>query len=242
LPSEHGRSTFCRHGHTKDSPKAREEEARCSHRPHPVDAGLARGWNKALAALDQARREGTRAYDLKYETVGSIIEHDPPLYLAGGVSSVVEFVARYLPGESRRSVLRDVRVAQYASPDEEKAFGTSNIDAAIDYLEAKHGKPRRVRIPVDFAKLRIETEEGRVPFPKVSVDQIRAATRVLKRVDGPKKRKQSPVVTEIVKRLPRSAREVTVHFTDGLVSLGRIPARMFVEVMRALTKAAVPTA
>jgi hypothetical protein len=57
-----------------------------------------------------------------------------------------------------------------------------------------------------------------------------------------KRAKASPVVTTIVAQLPKSAKDVTVHYADGRVSLGRIPAARFVEVMRALAKAKVPTA
>lgn len=208
-----------------------------------IDPQLEKMWKKALASLQNADREGMRAFDQKYEIVGEIIDHDPPLYLAAGMSTARDFIAKYLGGENERSVRRNVRVARYASPDEEAKFGAHNIDAAIDYLEAKHGRPAKGRIPVHFEKLRIAGKDGSVLFPHATVQQIRDATRALSRGDGAKKTNgaRGPVVSTIEKEIPKAAKEVTVHYADGRVSLGRIPVRLFAAVMRALAKARVPT-
>ena len=218
-------------------------------KPKPVavriDPALAAAWKKSLKTLEAAASEGQRAWDLKYETIGRILEHDPPLFLAGGMSTATDFVTKYLPGEDVRSVLRNVRVAEYASPDEEERYTTSKIDAAIDLLEATHGKPSRGRIPVDFAKLRIPTKEGTVAFERATVAQVRDAARVAAtRATGKGKTsaKTSPVVKAVATLLPEEANEVTVHYADGRITLGRIPVRLFVEVMRALAKAKVPLA
>lgn len=76
-------------------------------------------------------------------------------------------------------------------------------------------------------------------FADASVQQIRDATRALG--GGAKNPKRSPVVVEIVKCVPKEAKEITVHYSSGYVSLGRIPARIFGSVLRALAKARVPT-
>ncbi len=93
------------------------------------------------------------------------------------MSTLADFVAKYLPGEDLRSVLRNARVARYASPDEETKHGTSKIDAAIDYIEGKNGRQAAGRIPVDFAKLRIPIEKGSVAFAEATVQQIHDAAR-----------------------------------------------------------------
>lgn len=213
-------------------------------KPRPIavkiDPVLATGWKKALATLASAASEGQRAWDLKYETVGQILQHSPPLYLAGGMATPADFVKRYLPGENLRSVLRNVRTAQYASPEEEAKFTTSKIDAAIDWLEATHGKPGKGRIPVDFAKLRVPTKDGTVAFAEATVLQVRDAARTASRHSGTSgKAKTSPVVKAVTDALPKDAHEVTVHYADGRLTLGRIPVRIFAEVMRALAKAKV---
>lgn len=204
-----------------------------------IDPALKKAWSAALAALEAASRSGAQAFDRKYEAVGAILEHEPPLYLAGGLSTVGDFVSRHLPGEEVRSVLRNARVAKYASPVEEETYGTSKIDVVIDYLEVKNGKPAHGRIPVDFAKLRIATKDGSIPFADATVQQIRDATRALGK--SAKKPKTSPVVRAIVACVPREAKEITVHYGDGHVSVGKIPVRIYGAVMRALAKAAVPT-
>ncbi len=206
-----------------------------------VDRALARAWKKSLAELESSNAEGMRAWDRKYEAVGAILDHDPPLYLAGGVSTKEGFVAKYLPGEDTRSVDRNVRVARYASPDEEVRYGTSAIDAAIDYLEAKHGKPAKGRIPVDFEKLRLETEDGSIPFKDASVDDVRACARLAKRQAGHgRPAKRHPIVAALTQLLPKGAKDVTVHYAGGRVSLGAIPLGLFVKVLRALAGVALP--
>lgn len=208
-----------------------------------IDPALAAAWKRSLATLESAASEGQRAWDLKYEAVGEILQHSPPLYLAAGLSTVADFVARYLPGEDVRSVLRNVRTAQYASPDEEERYTTSKIDAAIDFLEATHGKPTKGRIPVDFGKLRVPSAKGgTIKFADATVMQVRDAARVASRhaTTGPAPSKSSPVVKAVAALLPKDAKDVTVHYADGRLTLGRIPVRLFVEVMRALAKAKVP--
>jgi hypothetical protein len=231
---------------SKPRKKAKAKASSATKRARPVelrvDASLKKAWRSAHSAVSAASREGMHAFDRKYEAVGEIINHDPPLYLAGGVATVGAFVAKYLPGEDVRSVLRNVRVAQYGSPDEENKYGTSKIDAAIDYLEAKNGAPAHGRIPVDFAKLRIPVRGNAhaksVLFADATVQQIHDATRALGAPS--KKSKPSPVVVAIQKLVPKQAKQMTVHFAGGYVSLSRIPVEDFATVLRALAKAEIP--
>lgn len=220
----------------KASSKPRSKEVEIK-----VDRALAQAWKKILAVLESSNIEGMRAWDRKYEAVGEILAHDPPLYLAGGVSTAGDFFAKYLPGEDSRSVLRNVRVAQYASPDEEVKYGTSKIDAVIDYLEAKHGKPQKGRIPVDFEKLRLDTKDGAVEFAGATVEQVRAAARLAARADkSSRPAKRNPIVATLSKKLPKGAEDVTIHFAGGRVTLGGIPVALFAKVLRALASAELP--
>lgn len=206
-----------------------------------VGRALAQAWKKLLAVLESSNVEGMRAWDRKYEAVGEILAREPPLYLAGGVSTVGDFFAKYLPGEDSRTILRNVRVAQYASPDEELKYGTSKIDAVIDYLEAKHGKPTRGRIPVDFEKLRLDSNEGPIGFVGATVEQVRAAARLAvrgSRAEVPAKR--HPVVLALTKALPKGAKDVTIHYATGRVSVGKVPIEQLAVVLRALASAALP--
>src|SRR5262245_57329740 len=84
-----------------------------------IDRALKAAWNRAEAELEATKIEGARAWDRFWETVGTIIDHSPPLYLAGGVSTDREFFAKYADGVDVRVARRNVRVARLASPDEE---------------------------------------------------------------------------------------------------------------------------
>ncbi|HVY49526.1 MAG TPA: hypothetical protein VHB21_26720 [Minicystis sp.] len=134
-----------------------------------------------------------------------------------------------------------MRVAQYASPDEEARYGTSKIDAAIDYLEATHGKPANRRIPVDFEKLRLKTTDGSVDFPSASVLQVRGAARLAARGSTAKKpAKRNRIVDALTKKLPKQAKDVTVHYANERARLGGIPVAVFAAVLRALAAAELP--
>ncbi|HVY44982.1 MAG TPA: hypothetical protein VHB21_03845 [Minicystis sp.] len=206
-----------------------------------VDAALATAWKKVVAVLDASSREGIRAWDRKYEAVGEILAHDPPLYLAGGMATARDFFKAYLPGETPRSILRSVRVAQYASPDEEARYGTSKIDAAIDYLEATHGKAKG-RIPVDFEKLRIPSGKTSLAFPSATVAAVKTAARVAARNGrNPPHTKRSPIVVALAQALPKAAKDVTIHDAGGRLTLG-IPLAHVAVVLRALARAQLPVA
>src|SRR5262245_14170795 len=61
-----------------------------------VDRDLKRRWMQALEVVKEAKREGATAFDRQYETVGEILEHDPPLYLAGGYATERAFIREVL--------------------------------------------------------------------------------------------------------------------------------------------------
>ena len=109
----------------KNEPKTPRKEARrqvdrSEDRPRPEE-----GMAAALSALEAADREGAQAYDRKYEAIGEIIEHDPALFLAGGMSTLGAFVAKYLPNEDVR---RPVDVT--TSPTSRTRVGASARRAA----------------------------------------------------------------------------------------------------------------
>jgi hypothetical protein len=158
--------------------------------------------------------------------VGEVLEHEPPLYLAAGISTAKEFLARYTH-ESVRSAQRFVRVAKYASPHDEERYG-----------EAKG------RVPVDFAALRIpvkrDGETRRLTLEEVSVDEIRAATRTLAK-KKPSKAQQSPVLDAVRKALPAALRkEVTLSVAKNALTIGRIPLAKLRELGLAMAKVKLP--
>lgn len=193
-----------------------------------IDQRLERQWKEALATLQAARREGSSAFDELWETVAFIVEHDPPLYLAGGFATTKAFITKHL-GETERTAKRHMRIAKYASPAEETRYGLSKLDAALDLLQARTGGPPRARVPVDFTKLRIplipRPREGTrtISFAQATVAQIQAATRALTRTSAPRA-KRSPVEKAILAALkgtPLSG--VTVRLANGHITIGNIP-------------------
>jgi hypothetical protein len=224
---------------TKKKPAAPKGDAKVTVK---VDRALKAAWDRAAATLETTKVQGARAWDQLWETVGDVLEHEPPLYLAGGFATAREFLAAYAEGTDERAARRNVRVAKVASPDEEVRYTVMKLDEALNYLEAKLGGPPRGRVPIDFEKLRIPVAghpAGR-PLDEVTVQDLRAATRAL---DPKHAARSSPVVAELVRALGTvpAAKGVTVHYANGYVSLTHVPARAFRDVMRALAKATVPT-
>jgi len=201
-----------------------------------IDRALKKRWVGALDRLKSARREGSSAFDELWETVAEIVEHDPPLYLAGGFATTKAFVAEHLK-ESERTARRLMRVAKFASPHEEARYGVSKLDAALSWLEAKAGKPRG-QIPVDFARLRVPLDEGgTISFEEASVLQITAATRKLLRASQRSRTRRPPLVREIVAALGKPLRGITVTLRGDKLSLGNIPTKELPALAKVLARA-----
>ena len=210
-----------------------------------IDRALKQRWESTLHTVLTARREGAGAFDELWEAVAAIVEHHPPLYLAGGFATAKAFFQQHL-GETERSAKRNMRVAKYASPDEESHFGTSKLDAALGYLEAKTG-PLTGRLPVDFKKLRIpvESKDGAksVALGEATVQQIATATRSLQRAAGKTHPKASPVVTAVQKALSAAKHgSVTVRLAGGHLALSGIPVPSLAAVAKVLAKVKIDPA
>jgi hypothetical protein len=210
-----------------------------------VDRALKRAWESARHTLMTAKHEGAGAFDTLWETIGLIITHEPPLYLAGGYATTKAFLADFVE-ENERTAQRMIRVAKYASPNEEEKFGVSKLDAAIAFIEAKAGAPAKGRVPVDFAALRIpvvrEGEALRVPLTEAAVEEVRRATSALNRAGiGKRKTPPSPIVSAITRALSgRRFAGVRVSVAHGQVQLGGIAVENFAEVIRALARVKFP--
>jgi len=206
-----------------------------------VDRALKDRWEELLAKLTDAKHEGAGAFDVQWETVGAIVEHEPPLYLAGGFSTIRDFLEKHV-GENERTARRFIRVAKYASPAEEAKYGVSKLDRAIAYVEAKAGGPAKERLPVAFDKLRVPVESGGkttlLPLEKAKVEEIEAATRKLLRVgDKAAPAKASPLVKVVAAQLKsKSLQGVTVRVNGGKLFLGAIPPESLAELSAALLR------
>jgi len=208
-----------------------------------VDRALKTKWDESVRAIQEAKREGAGAFDVLWETVGAVLDNDPPLYLAGGIATAREFLTK-LVGENERTARRLVRVAKYASPAEEAKYGVSKLDAAIAFVEAKAGAPVKGRVPVAFAALRIPVERDgkalRASLEDALVEEIAAATRKLLRPHEAQP-SATPVVRAVTKSLDDAkVKGVRVTVSRGKLTLSGIPVETFAQVMKALGRTRLP--
>ncbi len=89
-------------------------------------AALRKEFEKARERIAQLKGQGSVAYDALWEEVDRVLEGDdgdPPLYFGGGYKTKEAFIAKELPGETLRSVTRNVLVARSFSPRDEAKHG-----------------------------------------------------------------------------------------------------------------------
>ncbi len=144
-----------------------------------VDASLKKLWIETNARLTKATAEGASSWDQRYEAVIDIVEHEPPLYLAGGFATEADFIKAVL-NENRPAVYRNMRVAKYATAKEIETFGASRLDAAITFIEAKNGGPLKGRTPIDFSTMRFPVDGGNKRLAELTVQDLRGAIAKLK--------------------------------------------------------------
>lgn len=200
-------------------------------------------WQRALDAVKDAKREGASAFDVLWETVAEIVDHDPPLYLAGGLATTKDFLAQHL-NETERSARRWMRVARYASPAEEVRYGVSKLDAVIGYLEAKSG-PIKGSLPVAFDKLKIPVERDgkitQVPLEEATVEQIGTAARKLNRTGQKHPVRASPALLAVTRALSKGKlRGISAKISGGKLMLGAVPLDALTELADALRRIQLP--
>ncbi len=206
-----------------------------------VDAALKRKYDQLVAELRAAKREGASAFDALWETVAAIVEHEPPLYVFGGYKSDADFFEREL-GEKRRTAYRYIRVAKYASPNEEETYTVSKLDAALGYVEAKLGHPlAHPPLPIAFARLRVPVEhEGtliRTPLADARTEDVEAATRALTRASKKPRNPEEHALRSLIAK-DRALKDVRLHVRHGAVSVTGVPLAALGKLAALLAKAA----
>lgn len=225
-------------------PKPTSALATPAHVDLKVDRALKQRWDNALTTVIASKQKGASAFDALWETVGEVVEHDPPLYLAGGFSTARAFFAAHFE-ETERTAYRNIRVAKYASPTEEARYGVAKLDLVLSYIEAKLGAPAKGRLPVDFARVKIPVqrngEDHKAGIDETTAQEIAAATRTLARAAKKTPTKVSPVVAAFTKAFSKgSLRTVTVRFANGKLSLGGIDPAALPALVQALSGLKLP--
>jgi hypothetical protein len=208
-----------------------------------IDRALKRKWEAARKVLRDTARGAASAFDERWETVAEVLEHDPPLYLAGGYASAAAFL-RAETGDTIRTALRNVRVAKYASPAEEARYGVSKLDAVLSYLEARTG-PLAGRLPVDFSRLRLVVRRAdgthRVRVDEATVEEIRAAARALQRAARRSHPRASPIVKAVAAAFAKGElRQVRVQLVSGKLSFTAVPVKALAAFGRAVAAVRLP--
>ena len=191
-----------------------------------IDPAVKKRWDALTKQIHDAQKEGASAFDALWEAVAAIVEHNPPLYLAGGYENAEAFFRERL-GETRRNAFRFIRVAKFASPNEEEKYGTTKLDAALAYLEAKLGAPlAHPPLPIALERLRIPVKDGaherRLSLEEARVEDIVAATRALAKTE----RAPTSSVERGLKKVlssKSSLAKVTVRVRNGLVTFANVP-------------------
>ena len=200
-----------------------------------VDTSLKKAWDESLKQLNEAFKKGAAVWHRKWEVVSAIVDHAPPMYLAGGHSTDVEFYDKVL-GETRGVAVRNMRIAKLSSPSEVEAFGASKLDIAIAYVEAREKKSIEARGDVDFARLRIQfTLSGAKVTRSMSTVSVAELREALSQLAVRPKKKVSPQMQLVLAAVKRSGVEgVKATAVGGALNL-RVPMSGVAALARELT-------
>ncbi len=188
-----------------------------------VDPAMKKKWLELSHVIDQAKRKEAFDWDALWEAVGHVVEHEPPLYTVGNFKNAKDYYQRSLK-ESVRTASRNIRVAKFASPNEEVKHGVAKLDAALAFIEAKVGAPlAHPPLPIAFEKLRFVTGEGKhISFAEARVEDIVSATRALtKKGNAPTSSAERALIATFSKH--PAFKTVRVRVRNGLATLTGVP-------------------
>lgn len=201
----------------------------------PVDRALKAAWDKQSKVVADATRNDARAWDAKYEAVGLIADHSPPLYLAGGFATFTAFAEKFLHEDIHH--VRDwIAVAQRASPDEIAQFSATRLALILSFLrsQTKDGAlPKRV----EWNTIKITVGKTQKRAVDATLDEIRTARRsALAKAHG--KPHEAPEVAAVRAHFAGKAlEEVTVQYRDGKFWFGAVPGYAAKDFARAVLNA-----
>ncbi|HEY1959669.1 MAG TPA: hypothetical protein VGH28_28865 [Polyangiaceae bacterium] len=205
-----------------------------------VDPKLKKEYDALVAVISDSSRKEAEDFDRRWEAAAKVVEHE--LYVIGGYEDADPFF-RAVMQEEPRNARRFMRVAKYASPSEETTYGTSKLDAALGFVEAKLGHPlAHPPLPVAFDKLRIPVGKGTKGLETASVPEITAATSKL--TASWHKKPKTPAQSALAEQIAKidSLGGVRVHERDGILSFTGVPLGAIHHFIRALTAAKLPKA
>lgn len=167
-----------------------------------VDRTLKAAWLKAVQQLKRTNAASAAAFKARYSAIAAILEHQPPLYLAGGFASERDFLAKFLK-EDHTTTYRHLRIAKLATVEEIDTLGASVLDLAIQCVEAIRGKPTKASDSIDFMKLTLPVKgpSGKPvhkPLEAVTVAELRD---LLRQSRGGKSKRENPRAKQLARLL-----------------------------------------
>ena len=197
---------------------------------------------EALSKLRALRTEGAETWDAQWETVGEILASDPPLWRAL-YASEAEFIRKELPGETPRSVNRNVLVAVTFTPEDEKKRGISVLEELALYLmerdDLKH-PPKNV----DLSRVAVMVPHGKVTQrfsgDVVDVDQVRAARRALKGISTKKPVSKLEKAIRTATKSNKALTQIGIRVTGEFVSLSNVPISELAKLGKLLSSVSSP--
>jgi len=202
-----------------------------------VNSGLKKLYLAAMAALHVVRADTAAAWHRRYLIAADIIEHTPPLFLAGSYATEAAFFGSGLE-ESPQAVYRNIRVSKLATPAEITRYSATRLSLVIAYLEAVNKEPIRGPGSVQFAKVRIQLKNGSKTVSKaideISYSELRGAIAQLN--PSEKSKRPAPMATEVASAVKRSGvKGVKVTVTKTRISL-RAPLSSLNAIARELAE------
>ncbi|MBI4511333.1 MAG: hypothetical protein HY698_16995 [Deltaproteobacteria bacterium] len=147
-----------------------------------ASAARRKEFNDAMERVRKLREKGSVSFDELWEEVARLVDGEPPLFMAGGHRTLEEFLKKELPGETRRTVHRNILVALAFSPADEAKHGIAFLEEVAQYartLASAEETPRAI----DLDRLRVSVRKNGKLITKMArqatIDEIRAARRVL---------------------------------------------------------------
>lgn len=208
---------------------------------------LKKEFEKVRAMIARLRGTGSEAFDDLYEEVGRVLESDPPLYAGGGYRTKEDFIQAELPGETLRSVQRNVLVARSFSPQDEARHGIGFLEEVALYAKELAGAaepPRAINLDKLIVTLRDKRSASvRKKAREASIDDIRKARRGL-RSGVQTKKAASPVDAAIRAALGKNKAlsQIAVRTGREVVSFGDVPLAALGAFAKALGTTKLPEA
>lgn len=215
-----------------------------------MKSGLTRlraDFQKVRARVQELRSKGSEAFDELYEEIGRVLESDPPLYVGGDYTTREAFIAGELPGETVRSVMRNVLVARSFSPEDEQRHGIGFLEEVALYAKELAGAEQPPRaIHLDRLVITLRAADGSMVGKQArhaTIEQVRAARRLL-RGGAATARKASPAEKAVRAALGKNKVLAAIAVRAGAekVSFGGVPVAGLRAFAEALANVELPAA